>query len=187
MSISHSYGIFSCLGYLITESGGPQIMMECEVLAPGSLNGCLSGRHYNRCKCIHPILDNELHILQFTSFLDANGPLSDEFLENLRCLNAAPSPSAIVEIVSSPSFNDLMNKYDKFSQDTRRGIHGATAQYWMMYIDLVELYMLFSRAIRTNDLDLYIYCLAEMVDIMFALNHIYARVSVTHGFGATKH
>ncbi len=145
--------------------------MECEVIAPGSLNGCRSSRHYNRCKRIHPILANALHMLQFTSFLDANGPLSDEFLENLRCLKADPSPSAIAEIVSSPSFNDLINKYDKFSQDTHRGIHGATAQYWMMYIDLVELYMLFSQGICTNDLDLYIYCLAEMVDIMLALNH----------------
>ncbi len=64
-----------------------------------------------------------------------------------------------------------MNKYDKFLQDTRRGLHGATVQYWMMYIDLVELYMLFSQVIHTNDPDLYINCLVEMANIMFALNH----------------
>ncbi len=98
------------------------------------------------------------------------------FLEDLRCLNTDPPPSVIAEIKSSPSFNDLMNKYDKFLQDTDRGLHGATAQYWMMYIDLVELYVLFSQAIRINDLDLYIYCFAEMSNIMFALNHTkYAR------------
>ncbi len=41
----------------------------------------------------------------------------------------------------------------------------------MNYIDLVELYLLFSRSTHTNDLDIFIYCLGEIVDILFALNH----------------
>lgn len=39
---------FGALGYIIESSGGPEILTETDVLAPGSLNGFLSGRHYNR-------------------------------------------------------------------------------------------------------------------------------------------
>jgi len=39
---------FASLGYLLDGSGGPDILTETEVLAAGSLNGFLSGKHYNR-------------------------------------------------------------------------------------------------------------------------------------------
>ena len=37
-----------------------------------------------------------------------------------------------------------------------------------MYIDLVELYLLFSRACHTNDLELFIFCLGKMCVVFFA-------------------
>ena len=39
---------FACLGYFLDGSGGLEIMTEAGVLAPGSLNGILLGKHYNR-------------------------------------------------------------------------------------------------------------------------------------------
>lgn len=39
---------FGCLGHLLDGSGGPDILTESDVLALGSLNGFLSGKHYNR-------------------------------------------------------------------------------------------------------------------------------------------
>jgi len=61
-----------------------------------------------------------------------------------------------------------MEQCEQYTEETRLGKHGATAQYWMVYIDLVELYLLFSRACRTNDLELYIYCLGRMCSIFSA-------------------
>ena len=52
-----------------------------------------------------------------------------------------------------------MQMYEEFTEKTRTGAHGATAQYWIMYVDLIDLHQRFSRAVRTNDLDLFIYCL----------------------------
>lgn len=43
-----SLAFFGALGYLIDSSGGPEMLTESGVLASGSLNGFLSGRHYNR-------------------------------------------------------------------------------------------------------------------------------------------
>ncbi len=39
---------FGSLGWFIDGSGGPYILIESGVLAPGSLNGFLKGKHYNR-------------------------------------------------------------------------------------------------------------------------------------------
>jgi hypothetical protein len=39
---------FGALGHFMENSGGPEILIESDVLASGSLNGFLSGRHYNR-------------------------------------------------------------------------------------------------------------------------------------------
>ncbi len=47
----------------------------------------------------------------------------------------------------------------------------CSAKYWLLYLDLVETYLLFSRAVRTNDLDLFIYALLGMCDIFLATGH----------------
>ena len=39
---------FAVLGYYLDGSGGPEILTDSGVLAPGSLNGFLAGKHYNR-------------------------------------------------------------------------------------------------------------------------------------------
>ena len=42
---------------------------ECGVIATGSLSGLLSGKHYNRCKRIHPLLAVAIELMHFRSFL----------------------------------------------------------------------------------------------------------------------
>ena len=48
---------FGAIGHFIENSGGPEILTESDVLAPGSLNGFISGRHYNRyVRTIKPVV-----------------------------------------------------------------------------------------------------------------------------------
>ncbi len=49
---------FAGIGFVLAESGGTEIIVETEVLASGSLNGFLAGKHYNRCKRLNPLLAN---------------------------------------------------------------------------------------------------------------------------------
>ena len=44
--------------------------------------------------------------------------------------------------------------YEEFTEKTRTGAHGATAQYWIMYVDLLDLLQRFSPAVRTNVLSM---------------------------------
>ena len=39
---------FACLGHYLDGSGGAEILTETAVLAGGSLNGFLNGKHFNR-------------------------------------------------------------------------------------------------------------------------------------------
>ncbi len=75
------------------------------------------------------MLANSLHMLHFKGFLEVNGPVSAEFLEEIQKLAEKPSSLAIAEFEESFSYNHFMNKYDKFTRDTHTGSQGATAQY----------------------------------------------------------
>ena len=66
--------------------------------------------------------------------------------------------------------NELIKKYEEFAKETRNGSHSKTAQYWMGYVKTLHLCHEFSRGIRTGDLDLYIYCLQQMIALFFMLN-----------------
>lgn len=54
---------------------------------------------------------------------------------------------------------------------TRNGEHGYTAQFVFMYTEFVEYYQLFEYAIRTSDLNMYIYAIYKMCPLFFAFNH----------------
>ena len=85
-------------------------------------------------------------------------------------LKNEPSPESIQSLERMDAFNTLVDKYEEFTDRTRSGEHGKTALFWMRYIDLVELYLLFSRACHTNDLELFIYTLGKMCSVFFGTN-----------------
>ena len=66
---------------------------------------------------------------------------------------------------------DILEEYTKSAKETDSGKHGLTTQYWMDYINIIHLYHDFSRSIRTDDLDLYIFCIPKITDYFFAFNH----------------
>ena len=67
----------------------------------------------------------------------------------------------------SKELSSILEAYTSFCDKTS----GKTAQYWMGYINLVNLYHEFSRSIRSGDLELYIYCLPNLAEFFFAFNH----------------
>ena len=67
-------------------------------------------------------------------------------------------------------------QYEIFSEQTRSAEHGNIAKFWMMYLDCIQANQVFDRAVRSNDLDLYVYSLTKLIHLFFATGHInYAR------------
>lgn len=67
--------------------------------------------------------------------------------------------------------DELFEKYFSFCQDTRNGKMGKTAQFWMQYIDFIQLYHDFICSIRNGNLELFISSLPRLTNIFFALNN----------------
>lgn len=129
---------FKALGKFITDSGGPYVLTETGALVPGSLLGFLTGKHYNRCKRIHPIFAAALESLHFPEFLSSlNDPLIDIEVnaeltilkENFQCKK--------IEDIFSLTLVELFQKYELYCKQTINGDHGLTAKFWMTYIELV--------------------------------------------------
>ncbi len=114
-----------------------------------------------------------------------NGPLPIAFLTKLKELQENTNSEAMLKFEKSAIYAELMDQlqYEQFSEDTRNHQHDATATYLLLYIDLVETYLFFSRAVCTNNLDLFIYALFRMCDIFMATGHTnYIRYMILYVF-----
>lgn len=165
---------FKALGKLIEDAGGPAMLTEADVLATGSLNGFLSGKHFNRCKRLHPILGLALEILHFQAFIVSYD--EEDELKAMTDKLGQCSPDDLEALMASEVFIRCVSAYKTYTEKTRSGEHGVTAQFWMMYIDYIHHYHTLERAIRTNDINLYIYSVTPIIDLFFVTNHVnYAR------------
>ena len=156
---------FKALGKMIEDSGGPTMLIETDVLATGSLNGFLSGKHFNRCKRLHPILGLALEILHFQVFIDSYDE-KDE-LKAMTDKLSITSRDDLEVVLASEVFIPCASSYTTYTKKTRSGEHGVTAQFWIMYIDYIDHYHSLERAIGTNNIDL-----TPIINLFFSTNHV---------------
>lgn len=97
-----------------------------------------------------------------------HGEIDPQLLKQLSGLVQSPTPDAMVAIENTTGYKALMENYTQYVGKTLAGDHGSTAKYWMGYARQVQVFMLFSRAYRTNDLELFTYALMEMIPLFFA-------------------
>ena len=74
-------------------------------------------------------------------------------------------------IPCKPNHNTARKSHRKASavhRSTRSGYNYKTAAFWTMYIELIELYLLFNRFLTTNDLKRFTVCLGKLCTIFFA-------------------
>jgi hypothetical protein len=162
----------SAVGKLIDGSGAAYILTESGALTKGSVNAFLSGKHFNQTRRMHVLLASCMrskHIDLFLRLQDGNTHYL-HMVDILKNLQETPTPERMDEIEKTNDYISFMESYETFCRDTEAGKHGANAQFWMNYINMVDIYMLFSRAVRTNDVELFCFMLGQMIDIFFAAN-----------------
>ena len=161
---------FKALGKLIEDSGGPTMLIETDVIATRSLNGFLSCKHFNRCKRLHPILGLALEILHFQVFIDSYD--EKDVLKAMTDKLSLTSRDDLEVVLVSEVFIRCVSSYTTYTEKTRSEEHGVTAQFWIMYIDYIDHYHSLERAIRTNNIDLYIYSMTPIINLFFLTNHV---------------
>ena len=162
---------FGGVGYIITGSGLLEVLVESEVLGPGSIKGFKLGKYFSRCERLHPLLYmscSDLHVSEFLKDQYPSGQLPPDLLDLF--LQFSEDPTEIVEGVTNPALVHLLKAYEKYSEKTKAGKHGKTAQFTMIYMECIEMFFHLERGVRTNEVTLYTHSLGEMVPIMWASN-----------------
>lgn len=71
---------FSAIGKMINDSGIPRLFVLSGLLTEGSLNSFISGKHFNRCKKLHPVAALSFKSLHFKNFLNSYNNGTDQTL-----------------------------------------------------------------------------------------------------------
>ena len=172
---------FGSLGYILESSGTVEALCHSNVLASGSVKCFLSGKHFNHCKRLHPLLATAIQILHFQKFTEEYGPVSQEFKELLTSFSEYPSQDSLTGLLENEVCVSLLERYSTYCEKTRQGDHGKTAMFWMVCVDLVHYYLLLDRACRANDVDLYIFALSKICPIFFVTHRpSYARCTTRY-------
>ncbi|GFS05583.1 hypothetical protein ElyMa_004685300 [Elysia marginata] len=74
-------------------------------------------------------------------------------------------------IIDSDAVSQLYAQYCHYKEEIRRGTYGRTPQFWIQNMDKVWILLRFSRAIKTNNLDLYMRSLQQLCPLMFTMDH----------------
>jgi len=160
--------LFRSIGKVIAESGMPEMLIESGVLAPGSLNGFLDCKNFNRCKRLHPMLALAFELLHFRQFCSTYAEI-DKVMD---VINSATlhEKASIEDLYETSDFTRLFDSYSQYTQKTLEGEHGMTAVFYIQYIQRVNLYHIIDRAIREANVDMYIWALTSTIDLFFGTN-----------------
>ena len=161
---------FGAIGSFIKGSGFEEIVFQTGLCSPGSINGAISGKHYNRCWYVHEIFSESISRLFLEAFPTPDVDLSSFINNNLN------SQDDLYELLNSEKFKKYKIEIDKNIQEVLNGDHGRTAQYWMQYVRLVQLLLVFHYVIKTNHYDLRLALWDKWIPFFFATNCVhYAR------------
>lgn len=65
----------------------------------------------------------------------------------------------------------LFEQYEKYKNESLQEKHGKTPQIYLIYVQLIDYYLMLEFSIRTSDFDLFKYVLRKMTNILFTMSH----------------
>ena len=146
-------------------------MIESEIVAPGSLKGVLSGKHYNRCVRAHKMIFEAMERLRFQAFEEtlSNLEKSDAHVIYLSVQEDNES-GKFTEICVSDKATNIKMLYDQFIE--KQSEENPLFAFWSKYIEMVQLLLLYIRATRTSDWLLHLSSLRSMIPWFFATDRV---------------
>ena len=163
----HSIPVFiKCIFKRYGDAGLNDIITESDIVAGGSLNGVMTGSHYNRAVRTLKIMYEAFSRLQLESFkeymttvedLDVDLALiADKSLEMREDFSA----ETCSEFLESQTMRKLYEHYSKFKESNR----GPMFKFWNGFLEMIQLLLSFIRSCREGDLLLNLDCFREMLD-----------------------
>lgn len=131
----------TCMSYLgilgkrFGDAGLQDILIESEVVAPGSINGVISGHHYNRSMRAQKLLYESRQRIRILTFLDSLPPEErDECMDVINEIKCAFQDRTMDVLCANETFDKMCSKYADFVK--RRSAENPTFAFWSSYIDI---------------------------------------------------
>ena len=146
-------------------------MIESEIVAPGSVKGVLSGKHYNRCIRAHKLIYEAMERLRLQAFEKSLTTTEKTLLESIHhLLQDESAMEEFLNISTSNNVTEVKMLYDIFVK--KRSEENPLFSFWSKYIEMVQLLLLYIRATRTTDLYLHLSSLKSMIPWFFATDRV---------------
>lgn len=89
------------------------------------------------------------------------------------------NPNTSVDEQLFAEASNFFREYEKYRNNVRTGSIGKTAQFWLLYMDLMRNQILSHNAVQTNNFDALLYGWKTFLPMYFAMNKVnYARYSL---------
>ena len=190
MGVFHTICTFlGIIGKRFQYAGLKDICIESGVITEGSVCGVLEGRRYNRAVRFHKLMYEAFMRMAWTGFenwLTENQQSKkravDDAVNGLASLYDKICNTEFQDKLKSQSFVELTDFYDQY-MDYLRHKNGNLSQFWVSYLDMVEILLGLLRASREGDWKLHLSCVRNMVPWCFAYDNInYARYFLANVF-----
>eukprot|EP00057_Strongylocentrotus_purpuratus_P021683 XP_011676157.1 PREDICTED: uncharacterized protein LOC105444073 [Strongylocentrotus purpuratus] len=167
--------MLACIGKRFGDAGLENLMIESNIVAQGSINGVISGHHYNRSIRAHKCIMEAMERLRWQAYISS---LSDvdyaSTYEILAKLQSDFPTSSFTEFVRGEEFQAMASSYRSFVK--QRSTQDPTFALWSSYIEMVEVILLFLRATRQGDWQLHLSSIRSFLPWFFAYDRTnYAR------------
>ena len=162
---------FNAIGKVVEGSGFEEIVLEAGICASGSLNGVLTGKHYNRALMVHTTFLESLERLLWGKFLREKNAC-EKWNNVKKTLNDLQIDQHSIEVYSKD--NDILmmcNDFENERSKIRKGSKGMTPQFWVQYADRVWNVLNLIKALKENNFLLYRDTLKSMLPLFFMMDH----------------
>ena len=134
--------VLSILGKRFWDAGLKDICIEAGIVAEGSINGVLDGKHYNRAARVHKYIYEALMTLAWEEFLWAEdnqeaSTTIEAFVDKVNSMVCDVNQQEFDDLLDSPLLAKLMTLWSDFLEHLRHN-NGELSTYWMSYIDIEE-------------------------------------------------
>ncbi|CAG9821970.1 unnamed protein product [Phaedon cochleariae] len=181
--------LLSIIGLLFGNYGLRDLAVDSGVIAEGSIDKVLDGKHYNRAIRLHKLVYEACMIVLYSGFLEWLDSNELNLAHVSQCFTSLCHETNYVShnsILQDEDVRTILKYFDNYLTHLRTS-NGAMSSFWMKYIDLVEIVLAFLRANREGNWFLFLAAVEKMVPWCFALDRVnYSRYLSYHFLELTK-
>lgn len=177
--------LLAIIGSRFGDAGLRDIAIQSEVIAEGSIDSVLNGKHYNRAMRFHKITYEAIARLlldEFEASLDGEiiADMMKKEKDKLSQLKLNLCQEEYECATASQEIRNWESAFDDYVSNIREN-GSDLAKFWLSYLDLCELLFNLIYATRTGSWELYLSCVEEVIPWTFAYNrHHYAKYLVPY-------